>query len=736
MQTFLATLRRSAGLICAGAMLAAPSIRAAANDTPGQADAFPDFESYIKISGQTPFITGDTAAYASRAGTPSSGAAGIEDLYYTRDLNDTTTLTVNGRALAGTDDYLADFKVEKDKLGSIDAGYSRFRTFYDGVGGFFPQSDTFYRFSPESLHVDRSKGWVDLKLALPNRPVFTFSYKNEARTGMKDSTEWGAVINPLAVVTKGALVGTALPVNTPYIAPNAITMDEHHSSFTAGMDATWGSTTETLRLIDDHVNNSDGKGYVRYPITNVTADPTVVVTDDVETRVSNSFKLINETETKLNDRWTFNTGFSYLHLTSTDGGTWITPSYNATANGVYNTQTASNIYGSSKFDDYAATFSFDYKPAKDWLIKMAYRQEYDVTGSSGGFQTTALASTAKTISSQYVTTSEDVTYSRYFERVETPELEIQWQALKNLMFYGSADDRINQDNQHWINPYAAVATWGTGVVTNSGAPIGSVFFQEADQTYQTAKLGANWNPTSFLTFRAEVFRKSDQNQFAGANNIVGTASYGALYENGFTLTGIKLTLVLKPTSTLSFTTRYQPQSGTMSVFGNPVNGGDGVHDVTSGKVKGEMISEMVNWTPNQTVYLQGTVNLVYNTLQTSDPYVVVSTNPYVPPPFINSDNNYVTGNGLCGFVVDKADDLQLRVTYTKANDYNPQIATGGMPYGAGFLEESATATLKHKFSDKLLGELRAGYLRRTDDTTGGFTNYRGPLVYASLTYAL
>ena len=59
-------------------------------------------------------------------------------------------------------------------------------------------------------------------------------------------------------------------------------------------------------------------------------------------------------------------------------------------------------------------------------------------------------------------------------------------------------------------------------------------------------------------------------------------------------------------------------------------------------------------------------------------------------------------------------------------NYNPQIAAGGQPYGASFLEESATAGLKHKFSDRLIGEGKAGYLRRTDATTGGFTNYRGP----------
>lgn len=736
MQTILATLRRSAGLIFAGAILAAPSMRAG-DDSSSQADAFPDFESYIKISGQTPWVTGDTAAFANRTGMPSTGAAGIEDLFYTKDVNDSTTLTINGRAMAGTDDYLADFKVETDKIGSIDAGYSRFRTFYDGIGGFFPQSDTFYRWDPEELHVDRSKAWINLKLALPDRPVFTFSYRNEMRTGMKDSTEWAPVISPVAVVSsKGALVGTAAPTNTPYIAPNVMLLDEHHNIFDAGMVANIGDTTETLKLTVDDVNNDDARDYVKYPNSNVIADPTVTVTDDEEARKSTSFRIMNLTESKLNEKWTISTGLSYTHENSTDGGNWITPTYSSTANAVYSADTAADIYGLSKVDDYVGNVSFDYTPNKDWLMKLGYRQEENDIGSSGDFTTTSLSSTAKTVSSTYITTAEDLTYSHYTERVATPEFEMDYSGIKNLSLYFSIDEQVDHDNQHWINPYAAVSTSGTGVITTAGAPIGSVFFQEADQTNDYAKLGANWSLSSYFSIRAEVFHKEDQNQFVGADALVGTGSYGGLYATGYSLTGAKITVIFKPAPQISFTTRYQPQSGTMSVLAATVNGGTGYNEVTSGTVSGQMISESVNWTPNQTIYVQGNVNVVYNYIQTAYPTVVVSTTTYVPSPIQNSNDNYITGSVLCGFALDKTDDIQIKGTYCRADDYNPQIELGGQPYGAGFLEQSVTAGVKHKFSDKLLGELRAGYLHRDDDTTGGFTNYRGPLVYASLTYAL
>jgi hypothetical protein len=173
----------------------------------------------------------------------------------------------------------------------------------------------------------------------------------------------------------------------------------------------------------------------------------------------------------------------------------------------------------------------------------------------------------------------------------------------------------------------------------------------------------------------------------------------------------------------------------MSVTGNTVTGGSG-NEITSGKAEGQLISETIDWTPSTKIYVQGNLNLVYNYIQTAYPVVVVSATTNIPTPIQNANENYITGSALCGFVLDKADDVQLQGIWSQAQNYNPQIAAGGQPYGASFLQESATVGLKHKFSDRLLGEGKAGYLRQTNGTTGGFTNYRGPLFYAALTYSL
>ena len=95
MHTSSTSLFRPAGVI-AVTSLALSSPLFAATD---KSDAFPTFDSYIKISGQAASIKGDGAAYQSRYRQDENVGAGIEDFHYNRDLSKESTMTLDGRAL-------------------------------------------------------------------------------------------------------------------------------------------------------------------------------------------------------------------------------------------------------------------------------------------------------------------------------------------------------------------------------------------------------------------------------------------------------------------------------------------------------------------------------------------------------------------------------------------------------------------------------------------------------------
>lgn len=734
MHSTLPTLKRSLGLLALAGGLALTVARAA-DDPAAAVDSFPSFESYIKVSGYAPFVAGDHAAYNAQAESPTAGAFGIEDMALSKDLSNDVSLAFNGKAMDGSDDYLAHLNLSDNNVGSIDMGYKRFRIFYDGVGGFFPLTDTFEVMSPEDLHVDRSAFWTTLKLARPGAPVFTISYRNEIRTGDKASTEWGLIVNPAATVTAGALVGTATPANTLALAPNLQALAEHHQIVEASMVAELGKTTETLTANLDYVGNVDTRYYTRYPGSNVIADPAENVLDDQEITKTHSFRVTNQTETELGSKLSLETGVTFLSLGGTDGGNWITPSYSTTAKAIFPTITAGSIYASPTTDSLVGNIFLKYAATPDFKTEVGFREESTIISDHGGFIANALSSTATTTASTNVTTSNDVTYSHYDDHVSTPELNVDYTGISNVSIYGTADVRVDHGNQHWINPYAAITTTGLGVVTTAPAPLSSVFFQEANADNDDEKLGVNWNASSKVTVRAEVFTLDHQNRFVGSNQILATGSYGAIYDTGYTLTGVKASFIYRPIPELSFNTRYIPESGAMAVTANSVTGGLGTES-PSAKIRIQMISETVDWTPYKQLYVQGSLNVVYNYISTTYPTVVPSTTSAIAIPFQNANNNYVVASALTGFVLDKLDNVELQGNWQQADNYNRQIAAGGIPYGATYMMDSLTLGLKHKFNDRLLGDAKVGYLQSTDGTTNGLTNYHGPLVYVALTYSL
>ena len=189
MQTKSHQLFRTAGLLTATSLVITASQLVAADNT----DAFPSFDSYIKISGQSASIKGDGAALQKRTGQNENYGVGIEEFYYGRDLTKSTAMTIQGRALGGTEDYLLHINVAKSELGSIDVGYESFRTFYDCVGGFFPGGvkwrpvTSFYPTIDQDMSVDRGKLWAEVKLAKENLPEITLRYTNETRAAASPS---------------------------------------------------------------------------------------------------------------------------------------------------------------------------------------------------------------------------------------------------------------------------------------------------------------------------------------------------------------------------------------------------------------------------------------------------------------------------------------------------------------------------------------------------------------------
>jgi hypothetical protein len=750
MNTTFSSLAIRAGLV-SGAVLLLSGVPARAQN-PKQTDAFPTYDSYIKITGQAPDVTGDKAAFQTRVKQPSNGGAGIEDLHLSNDLSRNTNLVVDGKALVGSEDYLAHLNLTDSKVGSVDAGYKRFRTFYDGVGGFFPLNKQWAPLATEDLHVDRSKLWVEASLALPDAPVFTVRYTNEERTGQKDSTDWGS-----SDFTGLPFTLAPNPITqTRKFTPAIINLDERHEHLELTAKHTIKNTELQLTLFGDRTNNADTRYATNFPgevipwsilSLSTTVPPGQLVSpqnaakallsaanwnnqvnfatlEKIKTQTSG----VNaEAETAFNEQFKLHIGGNYELLHATDGGdrTIVTTTPTATGAVPVTTNNNQNLAGGSHVKEITGNVILDFKPTKTLVMKAGLRlgsewvegtTTYIVVAASGTPATT-LASTPR------------IGYAKLQQNSNTPVFEARYTGIKDLTLYFTGDLRSLSGRERDSSTYNQLT-----------ATAGTLAFNDVKEDHKNFTLGALWTMSPRLSFRAEAFRKDHSDTSAGYATWgnPGVQPNGDYYLLSSISKGYKVTAIVKPTPVVTFTTRVVAQRNKMTVTGYLPT----YPEYDSLKGRNYMVSESIDWTPTAQVYFQFTGTVNYNVISTIYPragatIATATANSWdVNKDLQNSVNDYSTVGFLSGFVVDKETDAQLQLNYYRANDSNAALATTTMPYGVATKELSITVGLKHKFSDKWVGQGKIGYFNSVNDTTGGMTNYHGPMAYLSLEHAL
>ena len=719
------TIVRGASLL-AGASLALTALPVRGSEKALAADAFPTFESYIKITGQAPSVSGDEKAYQRRMQQSSSGGIGIEDLHYLKEGKDVST-EINGKAMTGTEDYLGEVKISKNEFGSVDVGYKSFRTFYDGVGGFFPLNGNWQPLANRDLHVDRSKAWVEATIALPNAPVFTVRFSDEKREGKKDSTIWGDTDF------------TGLPNNNPPISqvrktiPSFLKLDEETKNYEFVAKHTVGNTTLQLSVLEQEISNLDKRYVNRFPgeakpypaPASTVLLPAAQMNNEIDYTQADGIDskatiFTFTTDTKFNDQVTLKFGLNneLLHADQSGDRSLVTATPTPTGVVPINTYNYQGLAGHSRINSSTGNVALTYAPTKDWSLLFAVKRQEEYVKSTATFNVSAASGTPATV----VATTPRQEWANMMNKTTTPEVEVRYTGFKDIALYANYNKARSTGTDKDTSAYNPLtATAGTNALNNTS------------ETHGNYTIGANWKQSSFLTLRGELFKKSHQNDYVGFG-----AQIGDYYLLDSHFTGWKGTAILKPADVVTFTTRYIYQRGLMDVTGFLPT----FPAYNSCDAENNTVSETIDWTPSKQFYAQLNGNLVFNTINTVYPRagitpasgtsIAYDTNNVLH----NANNNYVTVTALFGTTVSTVDDLQLQINYYKADNNDAALAGMTVPYGMMVKEVSATVGLKHKFSDKMVGEAKVGYFDSNNDTTGGKTNFHGPQGYVSLTYAL
>lgn len=726
-------LLRTASLLMLS-LVATPAFAASA----AQTDALPVFdENYIKFSAGGISYGGNKASGQASTQVPKVGAAGIEAFNYTKELSKVTTMIVDGQALPGAEDYLASIKFTKNEVGSFEAGYRTFRTFYDGAGAFFPTNNVWMAAMPRALHVDRGQFHLGGSVNLPGKPVFTFRYTVNTRDGRKNSTILGdssftgipnysqSALNPVSIARK--------------LLPAYIEMDERHDTLTASVRHTFGKTTAMVSLIGTRIDNVSSRNVDRFvgelrPFPAIPANPLTVIPPqlsnnpirgfDNQGRKEDAWTLMATVETEISPRITFYAGASFRTADADiTGSRLITLTLDTTSSGPisgvggfasggrppYSYTSAGTI----KSDLYVANAGLRLKPGKDIAVDVGLKAEdYDVTANNlATYISTFMVQATGVVATPQRNVSPNT--SKTVERLWAPEINARYTGFKKLILFASADYRTSPGDERHLDNHVGPGPAGSSIVV----PAFSEAAQKVDEKHLNAKLGGVWSPGSALNVRAEGYTKNHETRFDGY-----AVSAGSLYVLDYDILGTRVTATYRPAPTWSFATRYALQVGKTATMTDIYVRGD------SKDSKRHSIGESINWTPNKAFFLQANATLVYDTISTAYPDAGGLANDVLR----NADNNFWNGNIVAGFVIDKRTNGQVEATYYKANNYDPAIAAATVPYGASGREYSVSAGVTRKLTANWLGNAKLGYLENRNETSGGNTNFHGPLGYVSM----
>jgi hypothetical protein len=636
-------------------------------------------------------IQGNKAQAQQRYQNSAGVFGGITDFHLQETIATNTTLTLDGRGIFDEHDYMLNLSVEKEKLGYLRFSASEFRTWYNGDGGYFPPTATYYGYPGDALGLDRGDFSIEAGLTLEDLPKVTFKYDHTFRQGEKSSTIWGFT-HPAG----GALVRG--------LSPSIYDIDEKSDIFQ--LDVT------------HHIKSVDFGAGIRYETgrmddaLKIDQFPGESSQQKVTNKQGTSYDLLNVhsfAESWVSKNVMLSSGFSFSDLDNTFSGSRIyggdyDVSYVPNAqNGLgYN-----SLNGGSRLTEYVGNVNLFTRPWKNLTIVPSVRiQQQNADGNSSGSETL----------SDYQ--SSPFTANNNLSDLDVRErLDVNYNGITNWVLYARGE--LTEGAGTLAETGGLVPVNGIGV-----APINRN--TEMDRFFQKYSAGVRWYPDRRVTLDAGGYYK--RNEYTYDNTLDSTPNDSVnRYPAYLTLQNFQtydgnVRATFRPLPNVSAVARYDYQYSTVQTRPDAISG---LSEVQSSRTISQIIGQDISWTPWSRLYLQAGLNYILN--ETKTPAFDYT------PAILPAQNNYWTVNASTGLVLDDKTDLKLSFFYYLADNYQNN-SLEGVPYGSSEDTCAITATLTRRITKNIRWSLKYGYSHSENVTYGGHQNYQAQLIYSSLQY--
>jgi hypothetical protein len=678
-----------------------------------------EYKNWIELGIGGVITSGDRAQFEQEHRLPGDQVyGGIQDLHFEGTFDKNGVFSVDGHALWDFNDYDLTVELAKPNLGYIKAGYTEFRSWYDGNGGFFPHNDVFFDPAYPEMHIDRGDVWIELGLRAPNWPEITIRYDHEFRFGQKDSTTWGDTNQ----------TGLLPPfTSTRKIIPSFRNIDEKRDIFSFEASKTIGNTDVLLGMRYEHntddysLNMERGAGQLP-PVVSPPGQQRKVTqqqNDDVDL-----FSGHGITVTRITDNFWFTAGYSYTTITNDLSGTRIFGTHWDEAFGEPVPTLTSrdhafiDLAGMAQIKENLFNANLFWMPFENLSILSGFRYTHQNNDSESTFiaeepvPNTAPFTPNNPQGGFHYGVGEPANGARNSDYNEFAQrLELRYTGIKDWLFYAEGE---------WEEDYGSVNEFQT---VNEEVPLD----KNTNALGQKYTVGATWNPSMRFSMAGQYFHR-----IASYNEDIISADFPRLVNQDWNVDDFNIRMTFRPKlpacmGSLALVTRYDFVH--TSIDSQWYFDGETFAELQSGEIKRNVISESLNWNPLPRFFLQANFSYVLN--QTDTPANNIEFIPNAGPTVPNFRNDYWTVTSGIGYIIDDKTDFYADYYFYCANDYYKNAAVA-VPYGMGATENAVTATVTRQLNKNTRLTLKYGFYDYRDVTSGGHNNYRAHSLFSSL----
>lgn len=649
------------------------------------------YKNWIDISSGGFSNGGNRSAAQRRRQGPAGAFGGIEDFHFQADVDKTTTLALDGRAMLEQNDYKFGLDLTREKVGFLKISYGQYSTWSNSDGGYYPPSDTWYRIFDHALTLDRGEFAFEGGLTLEKAPQVRFKYTHSSRDGQKGSTIWG-IAHPVVGVTQG-------------LSPSFYDINEQRDAFQ--LDVTHKIDKTALGL---GMRYEKGESDNALKVTQSPGEPAQLKLTDRQGSSYDLFNLHAFTETWINPKVLLSSAYSYTDLDNTFTGSRIYGS-DFDVGYVPAVQNGAGYYGlngGSRLDEYVMEVSLMYRLTPTLAITPSFRAQQELTEASSSGYETLRASAPVPYSSHSDSSPLDV----------RERLDVTYSGITNAVLYARGEWTEGRGSLNELGGFGPVGGIGAPTIRRR---------TEDSRLFQKYSAGIRLYPASKVNFGIGGYYKRNSYEYthridSTANNGSGNLYPAFLAMHGFETYDGNLRMTLRPVKNVTLVTRYEYQLSTVQAEPDALAG---LSQVESARMTSRILAQDVSWSPWTRLTLQSGFNYVLSDTKTP-------ISDYTSA-ILRAQNNYWTANLSATVVVDDKSDLNVGYFYYSADNYTDN-SSSGVPYGAGGQEHAITATLSRRISANLLLSLKYGYFQYQDVTFGGHENFISHLLYSSLRY--